>query len=39
MNLKIRKEEYSALGDFVKASFVRDQAAIIARFPKLNAAF
>ena len=39
MNLKIRKEEYSALGDFVKASFVRDQAAIIERFPKLNAAF
>jgi hypothetical protein len=39
MNLKIRKEEYTALADFVKVSFTRDQAAILARFPKLNAAF
>ena|GEM_PF-1236537 len=39
MVLKIRKEEYTALGDFIKTSFVRDQAAIMARFPKLNAAF
>lgn len=36
---KIRKEEYTTLADFVKVSFVRDQAAILARFPKLNAAF
>lgn len=39
MSLKIRKEEYTALGDFVKASFVRDQAAILSRFTKLNAGF
>ena len=39
MNLKIRKEEYTALGDFVKASFVRDQAVILVRFTKLNAGF
>jgi len=39
MSLKIRLEEYSALGDFVKASFVRDQAEFLARFPKLDGQF
>ena len=39
MNVKIRKEEYTALADFVRVSFVRDQAAIVARYPKLDASF
>jgi len=39
MSTRIRKEEYTALGDFVKASFVRDQATIKARYPKMDAAF
>jgi len=34
-----RKEEYTTLGDFIKVSFVRDQPLIVARFPKMNAAF
>ena len=38
-NLRIRTEEYSALGDFIRASFERDQAEIAARFPKLGADF
>ena len=38
-DLTIRKEEYCALGDFIKASFERDQSEIAARFPKLNAVF
>ena len=37
--LKITKEEYSTLGDFVLQSFTRDQDAIMARFPKMNASF
>lgn len=37
--LRIRKEEYSALGDFISVSFERDLATISARFPKVNAAF
>ena len=36
---RIRKEEYTSLGDFVRKSFVRDQAIIMERYPKLNAAF
>lgn len=36
---RIRKEEYTSLGDFVRKSFVRDQDAIMARYPKLNEAF
>lgn len=39
MSLRIRKEEYTALGDFVRVSFVRDQAVILSRFTKLNAGF
>ena len=39
MSLRIRKEEYTALGDFVRLSFVRDQAVILSRFTKLNAGF
>ena len=36
---RIRKEEYTSLGDFVLKSFVRDQETIMTRYPKLNAAF
>ncbi|MGH2664885.1 hypothetical protein [Flavobacterium sp.] len=36
---RIRKEEYTSLGDFVRESFVRDQEIIMVRYPKLNAAF
>jgi hypothetical protein len=39
MSTRVRKEEYTTLGDFVKTSFVRDQAVIMTRFPKLNAGF
>lgn len=35
----IRLEEYSTLGDFVKASFVRDQGEFLVRFPKLDSHF
>ena len=38
-SLKLRKEEYSALGDFISVSLERDLAAISARFPKVNEAF
>lgn len=37
--MRVRKEEYTSLGDFIKKSFVRDQAVIMERFPKLNADF
>ena len=36
---RVRKEEYTTLGDFIRTSFVRDQAAILVRFPKMNAAY
>lgn len=39
MNLRLRKEEYAPLADFLRVSFVRDQAVIQKRFPKMNAAF
>ncbi|WP_264520666.1 hypothetical protein [Flavobacterium sp. N1994] len=39
MITRIKKEEYTALGDFILPSFVRDQAIIVAKFPKLNDAF
>lgn len=39
MNLKIKKEEYTALGDFVFASFNRDLPQFEARFVKFNAGF
>jgi hypothetical protein len=39
MALSIKLEEYSALGDFIKASFINGQAQFTARFPKLDAAF
>lgn len=39
MGLNVRFEEYAPLGDFLMASFVRDQAAIAVRFPKLNAEY
>lgn len=37
--MNVRKEEYTAIGDFIRSSFQRDQPAIMARYPKLNAAF
>ena len=36
---KLRKEEYTTLGDFIKVSFERDLATITARYPKLNEAY
>ncbi len=39
MSTRIRKEEYTTLGDFILPSFTRDQATIEASFPKFNAAF
>ncbi|MGL2966921.1 hypothetical protein [Flavobacterium sp. XGLA_31] len=36
---QIRFEEYAPLGDFLMTSFVRDQAAIAMRFPKLDAGY
>jgi hypothetical protein len=36
MSTSIRREEYSTLGDFLLTSFVRDQSAILVRYPKLN---
>lgn len=38
-SLKLRKEEYSTLGDFIKISFERDLAEIALRFPKMNETF
>ena len=35
----IKKEEYTAVGDFILPSFVRDQTAIKARYPKLDGQF
>lgn len=37
--MHIRHEEYATLGDFIKASFIADQAEIMSRYPKLNEAF
>ena len=37
--MRIRKEEYTTLGDFILPSFERDQAAIAVHFPKFDAAF
>ena len=39
MKTRLRKEEYTTLGDFILPSFVRDQATIVAQFPKLDDAF
>lgn len=38
-SLKLRKEEYSTLGDFISVSLERDLATISVRFPKVNEAF
>ena len=38
-NSNLRLEEYATIGDFLRVSFVRDQAELLARFPKLNGAF
>lgn len=39
MSTRVKKEEYTALGDFIMPSFVRDQPTIVAKFPKFNNAF
>jgi hypothetical protein len=39
MRTRVRKEEMSTLGDFIRVSFVRDQAVSVQRFPKMNAIF
>ncbi|WP_264521222.1 hypothetical protein [Flavobacterium sp. N1994] len=39
MSTRVKKEEYTALGDFILPSFVRDQPTIVAKFPKFNNAF
>jgi hypothetical protein len=39
MGFSVRTEEYAPLGDFLMASFVRDQSAIAVLFPKLNAVY
>lgn len=39
MNVNLKKEEYTALADFVMTSFIRDQSQIMLRFPKLNETF
>ena len=36
---KVRKEEYTALADFILPSFTRDIAVFQERFPKFNAAY
>jgi hypothetical protein len=38
-SLKLRKEEYTTLGDFIRVSFERDLPAITGRYPKLNEAY
>ncbi len=37
--MRVKKEEYTSLGDFIKKNFIKDQAAIMERYPKLNADF
>ena len=39
MRTQLRREEYTALGDFMLPSFERDQATIVAMFPKFDGAF
>ena len=39
MAFSVRSEEYAPLGDFLRVSFVRDQAAIAVRFKKLDAPY
>lgn len=39
MNLNVRKEEYTVLGDFIFTSYNRDLGAISTRFPKLGGGF
>lgn len=39
MGFSVRSEEYAPLADFLMVSFVRDQASILLRFKKLDAAF
>ncbi len=37
--MSIRKEEYTALGDFIQTSFTRDQPLIAERYPKMNVTY
>lgn len=39
MSSRIRKEEYTTLGDFILPSFERDHSQIMAKYPKLDNAF
>ena len=39
MSTRVRIEEYTALGDFVRSSFVKHQPDLLVRYPKLNATF
>jgi hypothetical protein len=39
MNVNVRKEEYTVLGDFILTSYSRDLVTISTRFPKLGTAF
>ncbi|MGH2665662.1 hypothetical protein [Flavobacterium sp.] len=39
MGSKIRREEYTTLGDFILPNFRRDQAAIAVHYPKLNVTY
>ena len=39
MGFSVRSEEYAPLADFLRVSFVRDQAAIEVRFKKLDAVY
>ena len=39
MSIRIRKEEYTTLADFILPVFVRDQAVFVARFPKFDDVF
>jgi hypothetical protein len=36
---KIKKEEYTTVADFIRPSFVRDQGAIVARYPRFDGVF
>ena len=38
-SFRVRNEEFTTLGDFIKASFEKDLAAIGARYPKLNQSY
>jgi hypothetical protein len=39
MSLRLRKEEYAPMSDFIRVSFVNNQPAFLARYPKMDAAY